>query len=450
MDVTALLQRPVWAEGVLLGQQHFQCWERYLEAAQARRLSAVTPHAYGLLGLVVEEAPLEQGVLRLQACQALLPDGRLVAHGHGDPLELDLTGSSGQEGVVYLTLPRNNRVRDLPGYADGGSSAAWRPRFVQLADQHDEQREREVLLADPELALGTQPPSGARVGLPVARVVPGDAGGFRLDPAFLPVACRLDASTGWQTLLGRITARVENRCARLREEQGATGRVSAFEPGEVARLLLRQSLEPAACALRSLVANPASHPGQLYDILARLVAALSALSEVTSPAETVPVYDHDRPAAVFTALEEGLERLLDQAMPRQTRGVRLVCESEAVLVTEGAEQPLMEGWTFFLAVHGAADPAGDWIARLPMDLRVGPREALERLVAAGVAGVRLVHAPRPPGQLPVKSGYEYFRLEPAGEHWEQAQRAGGLAVYRPAELAHLRMEMVALREEENP
>ncbi|WP_201167805.1 type VI secretion system baseplate subunit TssK [Halorhodospira halophila] len=450
MDTTALLQRPVWAEGVLLGQQHFQCWDRYLEAAQAFRLSVATPHAFGLLSLAIEGGPLEQGVFRLQACQALLPDRRLVAHGHADPLELDLGGLPAQGGVIYLTLPRNDRVRDLPGYRETGGGAAWRPRFAELVDHHDEQREREVMLASPELALGVQPPSGARVGVAVARVVPGESAGFRLDPDFLPVACRLDAADGWQALLGRVTARVENRCARLREEQGAAGRVGAFEPGEVARLLLRQSLEPAAGALRSLRANPGSHPWQLYDTLARLIAALCALVEAASPAEMVPVYDHQRPEAVFAELESALGHLLDQAMPRQTRGIRLVRESEAVLVAEGGEDPLAEGWTFFLAARRDAAPDAGWIERLPADLRIGTREALERLVAAGAAGVRLSHCPRPPGQLPVKSGYEYFRLEPAGNHWDQVRREQTLAVYRPSELADLQLEMVALCEEVSP
>lgn len=448
MDPAALRQRPVWAEGVLLGQQHFQCWDRYLEAAQAYRLGAVTPHAYGLLRLVIEEGPLAQGVLRLQSCQALLPDGRLVAHGPDDePLELDLGQLPASGSVVYLTLPRNDRVHALPGYPDRGGGAGWRPRFVELPDLHDQEREREVMLAAPELALGIEPPSGTRVGLAVARVIPADSDGFRLDPDFLPVVCRLDVTAGWQELLARVTARIERRCARLRQEQGTVGRVSAFEPGEVARLLLRQSLEPAAGALRSLLANPGTHPWQLYDVLARLVAALGALSETAVSREPVPVYDHERPAAVFAELESALAELLDQAMPRHARRIELVRESEAVLVAESAAEALAEGCTFFLAARRGAMPTEGWIERLSADLRIGSRQALERLVAAGGRGVILEHCPRPPGQLPVKGGYEYFRLEPGGAQWAQVQQDGSLAIYRPAELGDLQLEMLALREE---
>ena len=57
-------QRVVWSEGMLISPQHLQQQDRYHEALLSERLRAYSPHAWGVVELVLEEAGAEPPRLR--------------------------------------------------------------------------------------------------------------------------------------------------------------------------------------------------------------------------------------------------------------------------------------------------------------------------------------------------------------------------------------------------
>ncbi|SEP03073.1 type VI secretion system baseplate subunit TssK [Aquisalimonas asiatica] len=444
-------ERPVWAEGVLLGQQHFQAWDRYNEAAQVLRASAVSPHLWGVLSLRIDSDALALGTCRLTGCEAILPDGRLIVldEGADGAVEVDLTGLPASGGAVHLVMPANDQAEDLPGYASGGKGAAWRPRFVEMADAHDSERSREVMLGSPNLSLRAgEPPETGAVSLKIAEVERLDDTAFRLSSRFIPTVCRIGAAPALTDLVERNLERVSARVSMLRRQQASLGRGQEFGPSEVAGFLLMQTLEPAAVALRSLRANPGSHPWQAYDVLARLVAGLRIFSQAdddTAPHDP-PVYDHGDLQSVMQALDHAVDDLIGTALPQHLASIQLVRESESILQVEGVESRLLDEQTLFLAVRFDAATSMTWVDDLPRQVKIGAREELERIVASALPGVQLIHVQRPPNRLPVKTGYEYFRLDKSGEFWGRAREAGSLALYMPAAFRDARVEMVAVHE----
>lgn len=446
------VERPLWAEGILLGQQHFQSWDRYIEASQITRTAALSPHVHGLMNLEVDEEALERGSFRLRRCQMFMPDGRLVSFdenvdGSAETSLLEL-GPGG--GRVYAVLAANDKAMELPGYGSADEQGAWKPRFRETPDAHDPERTREVMFASANIVLSiNRPTSSSTVHLPIAEVERLDDVAFRMSRDFIPASCRLDTSQGLMDLLDRNLERVATRCALLRRQQAAAGRVQDFGPSEVARFLLMQTLEPAAVALRSLKANPGTHPWFLHDVLSRLVAGLSIFEQ---PGEdegetTVPEYDHEDMGQVLQNLDKAVDRLIGTALPQHLSTIRLAQETESIRYVEGVESRLLDEQTLFLAVRMDGTEGMSWIDDLPKQIKIGAREELERIVASGLAGIQLVHVQRPPNRLPVKTGYEYFRLEPVGEFWERAREAGSMAVYVPGAFKEARVEMVSVQED---
>lgn len=444
-------ERPIWAEGVLLGQQHFQAWDRYNEAAQALRASAVSPHLWGLLALEVDTESLALGTLRVTRCEVVMPDGRLIVVDERTDgvIEADLTGAPTGGGDVHLTMPRNDRAQDLPGYAASGADAAWRPRFVEMPDAHDGERSREVMLGSPNVSLrvGESPESGV-VSLKIAEVERLDETAFRLSSRFIPTVCRIGAAPVLMDLLERNLERIDARVSMVRRQQSSAGRLQEFGPNEMASVLLLQTLEPAAAALRSLRANPGSHPWQAYDVLSRLVAGLRIFAQPDDDAEAPepPVYDHSELQSVMQALDRVADDLIGTALPQHLASIRLVRESESILQLEGVESRLLDEHTLFLAVRFDAATSMTWIDDLPRQVKVGARSELERIVASALPGVQLIHVQRPPNRLPVKTGYEYFRLDKSGEFWGRAREAGSLALYMPGAFRDARVDMVSVHE----
>ena len=83
-----------WHEGMLLAPQHFQQESARVDALVGWQTLAGHPAAWGVRRLEVDEALLGNGLLRITAIEAILPDGMAVhydaAQAQGHPLELDL------------------------------------------------------------------------------------------------------------------------------------------------------------------------------------------------------------------------------------------------------------------------------------------------------------------------------------------------------------------------
>jgi type VI secretion system protein ImpJ len=67
------------------------------------------------------------------------------------------------------------------------------------------------------------------------------------------------------------------------------------------------------------------------------------------------------------------------------------------------------------------------------------------LISSALPGIPVVHSPRPPASLPVKTGTVYFRLEPGAPAWTAVKASRSLAVYLPVSAPGLRFEVVAIK-----
>src|ERR1700722_1161263 len=81
-------RRPIWTEGLLISQHHFQAQDRYHEELLQERLSAARRHHWGIWAIEIDERLLLSGQFGLRRLEAILPDGSVVRCGvpGGDPL----------------------------------------------------------------------------------------------------------------------------------------------------------------------------------------------------------------------------------------------------------------------------------------------------------------------------------------------------------------------------
>ena len=74
-------RKPLWSEGVLVSQHHFQAQDRYHELLVRDRIASIRRFDWGILELEVDERLLQAGQFRLQHLTAVWPDGLLVRCG---------------------------------------------------------------------------------------------------------------------------------------------------------------------------------------------------------------------------------------------------------------------------------------------------------------------------------------------------------------------------------
>ena len=99
------LRKVIWAEGMFLGQQHFQLWDRYFETYQNLQSRSISPLSWGLLDYEIDTEALENGQFRLNSAQIIFPDGRLVSYDITEdaPLAIDLKGGYSEKIDLYLS-----------------------------------------------------------------------------------------------------------------------------------------------------------------------------------------------------------------------------------------------------------------------------------------------------------------------------------------------------------
>lgn len=455
MESWPQIERPLWAEGVLVAPQHFQLWDRYQQRTQDLRLSAGSLPARGVVDLQLDEAALGNGILRLRECRVLMRDGRLIAFDDqvDGPLETTLAELPEQGGRVYLGVPDNDRAHEVPGYSEQATpamAAGWRSRFAWVGDEHDQQRRREVMFAGPNLRLFVgEPPGAAWLSLPIVELERVDENSYRHSAGFIPSCCRIAASAVLTKMLTTNLDRLQARIDILGRSQASAGKVDDFEPSQIYRLLLLQTLQPAAAELRNLRANLYAHPWHLFAVLMRLSSALAVFDPEHNHAtelQRLPVYDQSRLSEVMSATDLVLQRLLDSALPQGAGRISLLTETPAIRVVEGLDVEVLDKQSLFLAVRLDGVGSMAWVDELPRQLKIGARVEIEQIVAAALPGIDVRHIHRPPNRLPVKSGYEYFRILPVGEYWQRAREQGSLAIYLPLALQTAQLEVIAVQD----
>lgn len=324
MAEAVLYDRIQWHEGMLLAPQHFQQESARIDALVGWQTLAGQPAAWGVRRLVVDEALLSRGVLRISLLEAILPDGMAVrfdaATSQDATLELDLApytsaGANASTGdvPVYLVVGTTRSLR-LPG-----QPSMFRPIASSLvADEVSEALEEEVPRMAARVALmAGQAPGAAWVALQLMTVVLDNEivrrGAYW--PAQLAVAMDSPLSLRARKLAALMRAK-----AVFLAQQSATN-ASRLED-RMAMLELRAQLASVTVHLPMLEATlalPVVQPLALYLALCAQLGALAALRPGAVPL-VPPDYVHADSCQAFDTVLASLESLALE-VSQQWRGV---------------------------------------------------------------------------------------------------------------------------------
>jgi type VI secretion system protein ImpJ len=221
-------------------------------------------------------------------------------------------------------------------------------------------------------------------------------------------------------------------------------KIADYGPSELSSFLLLQVLNPAATQLRHFAGSAEAHPESLYRTLIDIASVLQCYKSGSEPND-IPPYDHNNLSKVFGELDRLLRSLIDAVMPSMTMGIKLHRENELLYSVDSIDILLFEKASFYLAVTLDNDDAS-WFQQFPRKIKMGARADIETIVASAMPGVILTHTQRPPNRLPIKSGYEYFRLEPKGEFWGRVVEDRSLALFLTKKFAHANVELVTVED----
>jgi len=437
--------RVIWSEGLFLRPHHFQQNLRYLENLVESRCMALRPHAWGLTELKIDHDLLRIGKFAISSARGVFPDGTPFNIPEDDspptPLELD---ENTRDMPVYLGLPvRRQGTQEIGNGVDQEGLARYTGRELEIADVCTPG------MASALMEVGTlrtrlllerdERDEYACVGIGHVLEQQSDKQ-IQLRDDYIPSVLNCQASTklsGFVTeLQGLLHARGESLAGRVSD----AGRGAA----EIADFLLLQAVNRYEPLVAHLATLDGLHPEELYRLLVAMAGELATLTTTTRRPREYPVYQHHDLRTTFDPVMGALRDAFSSVQRETAVPLALKERRFGIRVAQLADKTLLGEAAFVLAVR-ADMPTEDLMARFPATIKIGSVEKIRELVNLQLPGVTLRPLAVAPRQIPYHAGFAYFELERGGEHWNELQTSGGIALHVGGEFPGLQLEFWAIR-----
>ncbi len=441
------IKQVVWTEGMLLGQQHFQLWDRYTHARQNFQRETIAPLSWGLVSVDIDHDALQNGQFQLSDYSVIFPDGTIAANGPDEaPISCKLKADADGKASVYLSVPANSTVSGISGYRESAQLPGNIGQYQEVTDEYDHARTREVLLSSPHVQLLTDAESrDAFVSIKLAQLIAEGDDRFRIDETYIPPLARIRGSVALLTVIDRLLEVMRAKIRALSERRRQRNEnVAEFSNADVAHFWLLNNLNSTVPELSFLRDQSEHHPERLYIVLSHLAGSLCTFS-LNHSVEGLPRYVHTELGNVFKGLESLLRDLIDTVIPSNFSTIQLQRETDSLYSASQFDWQVLDSATFYLAVKITSEDK-NWVEKFEKLAKMGSRDAIEMIVSSAMPGVRIRHEHRPPSQLPIRSKFEYFRVDSSGEFWDAVTGSGTVALYVPQTFAGATVELMCVQD----
>lgn len=443
-------QKILWGEGLFLRPQHFQRQDLYHEARLVEYGRIAHPYLWGVRHLKFDTEALAAGILRMTAITCVLPDGEYVHAPGNDELpnavNLNMLDDPGTGVIFHLALPY---LREgSTNYSEHREAVGQVLRYYQqeepAPDLFTNAIESELTVLRKSLRLLSDRDNREQyVSIPIARIRANGSGGYELDTSFVPPLLSIQASAsihmGLRRLLEILQAKAQALYGYHREP---SLNIIEFRSGDVASFWLLHTVNSAYATLQHLFHHGALHPERLFHELLGLAGQLLTFSKAYSLSD-LPVYNHSNPGPEFMKLDGIIRELIETVISSRYFSIALAEIKPAFYLGRLDSEKVTSRAAFYLSV--AADlPAADLIDAVPLRVKVGAPDDVDKIVSSAMPGVRLMSAPQVPASIPVRPGCYYFSIEPHGALYERMIASNTVMIYVPAGFKNLKLELFAI------
>lgn len=435
----------MWSEGLTLGPQHFQRQDIYHETRLQRMATALNPHFWGVRSIQWNLDGLGHNRLSAETMSLIFPDGEIYEAPGADllpePIDLSRMPADVQTFTFHAAL---SVVKPHGGNADPGG------RYVhceaETLDLFSEALAIEVPYLKKQAKLVSHlAPRDPHTSLPVVQVHRAPQGGFEIDPTFIPPSVTIGAVPSLvrmlEGLISALTAKIESL---QRMHRKANADVYEVSTGDISSWWMQNIVSTANALLMHSARSPGHHPEALYEKLLIAAGGLMTFSDRYKTSD-LPAYRHEALGEVFAKLDMLLRDLIDTVIAAKYFLIPFIPDKNRRAFYHGVLDPakVTQETQLYLAVSGDI-PALELVAAVPVRLKLGAPDDLEEIVGSALPGVPLTHMAQVPPAVPVRPNTYYFSLAMKGTLYENALKAGALALYAPDGIPGLQTELIGI------
>jgi type VI secretion system protein ImpJ len=442
-------KRILWGEGMFLRPQHFQQQTLHLEQQLHAQRGAFQRHDWGVLACDLDENALRNQRVSIDRLCLMFRDGTWYQAPQGaalplsrslDELPADCTSTTLYACLAHLHPYGGNARSEAP------VQRPTRYTLIQqeVSDLYTQALEADLSLMELDIRLlfDTENRDGYDA-LPIARLVRDAAGHWQERSDYIPPLISVDASRPVQQMLRRLLDIMLLKSQSLTQNHRERAKnVLDYGSSDVGSFWLLHTINRNFARLRHLARCNPLHPEELYLALAELCGELSTFSNRLSLAD-IPTYQHDELQHTLGNLDLHIRELLETVISSRHVQIPLHCPRPAFHVGRLESDRLLNDADFYLSVRSEM-PAAQLIEQLPLKLKIGAPDDVDRILNSALRGVSLIHTPQTPSALPVRVGNQYFALDPHGDIYARMLQARSICIYIPQTLAHVSLELMAV------
>ncbi|HKT95961.1 MAG TPA: type VI secretion system baseplate subunit TssK [Paraburkholderia sp.] len=445
------IDKPLWHDGLILTQQHFQQEHLWNMFAMRQIAGAVLAEPWGTLGIDINDEALATGRLKPTRIKLKFPDGTPYDTTIADalPPARDLTQglpADLQSVVVFaaLALPDANGSNcRFDETTLARPRRAWR-EFVKVTGMNGTgDAEIAVERYAVRLLFDFEPHDDDTV-CAIARLTRTSNGHFQVDQRFVPPCLTLGGHPLHLERINRLADILHAKSvalgARRSERMEA---VIEYGVADVQLYWLLQCIHAAWPQLRLFASHPGRPPEHLYLTLAQLASSLMTFSTAAQLTD-IPAWDHAHADDVFAKLESMIRELLDAIIPSRVVSIDLTRRSQTTWAGQFLDTRIAEkDVDWYLSVN-AAMPAIELAGQFPRLCKVGSPDDVEHIVNSALPGIALTAVPRVPAAIPVRLDNQYFALDGSSAAHARMLAARACQIYLPASIPDATIELYAV------
>ncbi|CAB3718551.1 type VI secretion system baseplate subunit TssK [Paraburkholderia rhynchosiae] len=445
------IDKPLFHEGLILTQQHFQQLGRNVDFTLNQIAAACVAEPWGTQGADIDEEVLAAGRLKLTRLKLRFPDGTLIDSTVTDalPPARDLTQglpADVQSVVVLAALPLFNATASNCRFDE---ATLARPRrsyreFIKVIDLNGT-GEAEIAAERHAVRLLFDFESHADDTVcAIARLTRTTSGQFQVDHRYVPPCLTLGAHALHVERINRLADILQAKSAALGSRRSERiEQVAEYGVADVQLFWLLHCIHTVWPQLRFFSTHPGQPPERLYSTLGQLASVLMTFS-TGSQLGDIPAYDHARADEVFARLETQIRDLLDAIIPSRVVSIGLTHRHPTTWAGQFLDERIVASSAdWYLSVH-AASPALELVEQLPRLCKIGAPDDIGHIVNSALPGIPLKAVQRVPAAIPVRLDNQYFALDASDPAHARMLAARACQIYLPTSVPEASLELYAV------
>lgn len=447
-------EKILWGEGLFLRPQHFQLQDTYHEQRLNQTIRSMIPFAYGVQALRFDETQLGTHVLALESVEIIWQDGEIYAAPSRDllpePVQLDDLNLRG-EVTIYLALSILQPNKKNVAFEGSAQPSRYHSYLNETHDLYTDASPAEITLvrrrAELKLLDANVDPNHDLDGflyLPIGKIKRQSSGSFEIDAKFIPPILHIEACESLVSNLKRtlnvIKAKIKTIQTNNRENEQ---KLIEFRSGDIVSFWLVNALNTAHSTLSHLLQHPQIHPERLFFELLRLTGSLLTFSTAYE-VDHLPQYKHHNLQESFSQLDLILRDLLDTIISSRYINIGLKEIRPSYWVGSLESDKITRDSRLYIAVSSTMMQTHELVQIVPLRFKVGTTVDVEQRVVSALPAIPIHHLMQVPTAIPVRSGVNYFEIEPHHDLYQRMLDSETICIYVPAGFQDITIELIAV------